>query len=133
MVKGAPLILIGVGLAIGFRANVWNIGAEGQLTMGAVAGGVVAPAFWGEETALTLPLMCVAGIAGGVAYAAVPAFLQTRLGVNAILTSLMLTYVSTRFFSTLVYGPLQDPPGFNSPQSSHMIDPNSTPAHPDNP
>src|SRR3546814_12652719 len=57
MVKGAPLILIGVGLAIGFRANVWNIGAEGQLTMGAVAGGVVALAFWGEETALTLPLM----------------------------------------------------------------------------
>src|SRR3546814_3949867 len=60
MVKGAQLILIGVGLAIGFRANVWNIGAEGQLTMGAVAGGVVALAFWGEETALTLPLMCVA-------------------------------------------------------------------------
>lgn len=117
MVKGAPLILIGVGLAVGFRANVWNIGAEGQLTMGAVAGGAVALAFWGEETALTLPLMVLAGLAGGMAYAAVPAFLKTRFGVNEILTSLMLTYVATLFLSTLVYGPLKDPLGFNFPQS----------------
>src|SRR3546814_15072710 len=61
--------------------------------------------------------MCVAGIAGGVAYAAVPAFLKTRFGVNEILTSLMLTYVATLFLSTLVYGPLKDPLGFNFPQS----------------
>jgi len=116
-VKGAPLIMIGVGLAIGFRANVWNIGAEGQLTMGAVAGGAVALAFWGEETALTLPLMFAAALAGGMAYAAIPAFLKTRFGVNEILTSLMLTYVATLFLSTLVYGPLRDPLGFNFPQS----------------
>jgi simple sugar transport system permease protein len=116
-VKGAPLILIGVGLAVGFRANVWNIGAEGQLTMGAVAGGCVALAFWGEESFITLPLMCLAGIAGGAAYAAIPAFLKTRFGVNEILTSLMLTYVATLFLSTLVYGPLKDPLGFNFPQS----------------
>jgi len=117
MVKAAPLIIIGVGLAVGFRANVWNIGAEGQLTVGAIAGGVVALAFWGEESAVTLPLMCLAGIAGGMAYAAVPAFLKTRFGVNEILTSLMLTYVATLFLSTLVYGPLKDPLGFNFPQS----------------
>ena len=116
-VKGAPLIMIGVGLAVGFRANVWNIGAEGQLTMGAIAGGVVALAFWGEESFVTLPLMCLAGIAGGMAYAAIPAFLKTRFGVNEILTSLMLTYVATLFLSTLVYGPLKDPMGFNFPQS----------------
>src|SRR3546814_13039421 len=61
--------------------------------------------------------MCVAGIAGGVAYAAVPAFLKTRFGVNEILTSLMLTYVATLFLSTLVYGPLKDPLGFNFPPS----------------
>jgi simple sugar transport system permease protein len=78
---------------------------------------VVALAFWGEETALTLPLMALAGIAGGMAYAAVPAFLKTRFGVNEILTSLMLTYVATLFLSTLVYGPLKDPLGFNFPQS----------------
>ncbi|MGF1629746.1 MAG: ABC transporter permease [Kiloniellaceae bacterium] len=117
MVKAAPLIMIGVGLAVGFRANVWNIGAEGQLTVGAIAGGVVALSFWGEESFVTLPLMCLAGVAGGMAYAAVPAFLKTRFGVNEILTSLMLTYVATLFLSTLVYGPLKDPLGFNFPQS----------------
>ena len=117
MVKAAPLILIGVGLAVGFRANVWNIGAEGQLTLGAIAGGVVALAFWGEESWITLPLMCAAGILGGMAYATIPAFLRTRFGVNEILTSLMLTYVATLFLSTLVYGPLKDPMGFNFPQS----------------
>lgn len=116
-VKGAPLILIGVGLAVGFRANVWNIGAEGQLTVGAIAGGCVALAFWGEESFITLPLMCIAGIAGGMAYGAIPAFLKTRFGVNEILTSLMLTYVATLLLSTLVYGPLKDPLGFNFPQS----------------
>ncbi|MEM7021017.1 MAG: ABC transporter permease [Pseudomonadota bacterium] len=116
-VKAAPLILIGVGLAIGFRANVWNIGAEGQLTVGAIAGGGVALAFWGEEGAWVLPLMCFAGILGGLAYAAIPAFLKTRLGVNEILTSLMLTYVATLFLSMLVYGPWKDPTGFGFPQS----------------
>jgi general nucleoside transport system permease protein len=116
MVKAAPLILIGVGLAVGFRANVWNIGAEGQLTVGAIAGGCVALAFWGEEGAFTLPLMC-RPVSPAAAYAAVPAFLKTRFGVNEILTSLMLTYVATLFLSTLVYGPLADPLGFNFPQS----------------
>jgi simple sugar transport system permease protein len=66
-VKAAPLIIIGVGLAIGFRANVWNIGAEGQLTVGAIAGGGIALAFWGEEGFWILPLMALAGILGGMA------------------------------------------------------------------
>ena len=95
MLKASPLILIGVGLAIGFRANVWNIGAEGQLTLGAIAGGGVALAFWDMSGFWILPLMCVAGILGGMAYAAIPAFLKTRFAVNEILTSLMLTYVAT--------------------------------------
>ena len=122
MVKAAPLIMIGVGLAIGFRANVWNIGAEGQLTFGAVAGGGVALAFWGDEGAWVLPLVCIAGILGGMAYAAIPAFLKTRFDVNEILTSLMLTYVATLFLSTLVYGPWKDPEGFNFPQSRMFTD-----------
>lgn len=117
LVKAGPLIMIGVGLAVGFRANVWNIGAEGQLTLGAITGGVIALAFWNEETWWTLPLMCICAIAGGMAYAAIPAFLRTRFNVNEILTSLMLTYVATLFLSTLVYGPLKDPLGFNFPQS----------------
>jgi general nucleoside transport system permease protein len=122
LVKGAPLIMIGVGLSVGFRANVWNIGAEGQLTMGAVAGGGIALAFWGDEGAWILPLMCVAGTLGGMAYAAIPAFLKTRFEVNEILTSLMLTYVATLFLSTLVYGPWKDPMGFGFPQSRMFTD-----------
>src|SRR5271166_5244522 len=89
--KAAPLIMIAVGLSAGFRANVWNIGAEGQLTMGAIAGGGIALAFWDQDGVWILPLMCLAGILGGMAWAAIPAFLKTRFGVNEILTSLMLT------------------------------------------
>jgi ABC-type uncharacterized transport system permease subunit len=121
-VKAAPLIIIGVGLAIGFRANVWNIGAEGQLTIGAIAGGGIALAFWGEAGVWILPVMCLAGLLGGMAYAAIPAFLKTRLGVNEILTSLMLTYVATLLLSMLVYGPWKDPEGFGFPQSRLFTD-----------
>ena len=121
-VKAAPLILIGVGLSLGFRANVWNIGAEGQLTMGAIAGGGVALFFWNQEGAHILPLMCLAGILGGMLYAAIPAFLKTRFDVNEILVSLMLTYVATLFLSILVYGPWKDPEGFNFPQTRMFSD-----------
>jgi general nucleoside transport system permease protein len=116
-VKAAPLIIIAVGLAIGFRANVWNIGAEGQLTMGALAGGGVALATWGQEGVWILPLMMLAGILGGMAYAAIPAFLKARFEVSEILTSLMLTYVATLFLSIMVYGPFKDPEGYGFPQS----------------
>lgn len=116
-VKAAPLIIIAVGLAIGFRANVWNIGAEGQLTVGALAGGWVALATWGQEGAWILPAMMAAGVLGGMAYAAIPAFLKARFEVSEILTSLMLTYVATLFLSILVYGPFKDPEGYGFPQS----------------
>jgi simple sugar transport system permease protein len=116
-VKAAPLIIIAVGLAIGFRANVWNIGAEGQLTMGALAGGGIALATWGQEGFWILPSMMLAGILGGMAYAAIPAFLKARWEVSEILTSLMLTYVATLFLSILIYGPWKDPEGFGFPQS----------------
>ncbi|HEX2479980.1 MAG TPA: ABC transporter permease, partial [Geminicoccaceae bacterium] len=77
-VKATPLVLIGIGLAVGFRAGVWNIGAEGQLTMGAIAGGGIALWAWQQEGGWVLPAMCLAGILGGMAYAAIPAFLKTR-------------------------------------------------------
>lgn len=120
--KAGPLILIAVGLAMGFRANVWNIGAEGQLTMGAVAGGGLALALIDVQGFWVLPLICIAGILGGMAYAAIPAFLKARWDVNEILTSLMLTYVATLFLSTLVFGPWKDPMGFNFPQSEMFGD-----------
>jgi general nucleoside transport system permease protein len=116
-VKATPLVLIGIGLAIGFRAGVWNIGAEGQLTIGAIAGGGIALWAWQQEGGWVLPTMCLAGILGGMAYAAIPAFLKTRFDVNEILTSLMLTYVATLFLSLLVYGPWKDPEGYGFPES----------------
>src|SRR3569623_367625 len=94
-VKAAPLVLIGVGLAIGFRANVWNIGAEGQLILGAIFGGAV----------------------GGARWAAIPALLKTRCNASEILTSLMLTYVAQLLLIYLVVGPWKDPEGYGFPQT----------------
>jgi len=120
--KAAPLMLCAIGLAAGYRANVWNIGAEGQLTMGAIAGGGVALAFHDSASPLLLPAMVVAGAAGGMAWAAIPAFLRTRFNANEILVSLMLVYIATFTLSLLVHGPWRDPEGFNFPQSK-MFEP----------
>ena len=117
LIKAGPLILIAVGLSAGFRAGVWNIGAEGQYLAGAIAGTGVALATWGLEGGWILPLMALAGIAGGMAWAAAPAFLRTRFGVSEILSSLMLTYVAIQLLYGLVRGPWRDPEGFNFPQT----------------
>ncbi len=116
-VKATPIVLCAIGLALGFRANVWNIGAEGQLTLGAITGGAVALAFYEVESVFLLPAMIVAGALGGMAWAAIPAWLKTRFNANEILVSLMLTYVATLLLSTLVHGPLRDPDGYNFPES----------------
>jgi simple sugar transport system permease protein len=120
--KAAPLAMIAAGLAAGFRAGVWNIGAEGQLIMGAVAGGGVALALPDAQGVWVLPLVCITGFAGGAAWGALPAFLRTRLGVNEILVSLMLTYVATLLLSALIFGPWRDPEGYSLPQSRMFSD-----------
>ncbi len=117
LVKAAPLVLIAVGLSLGFRANVWNIGAEGQYTIGAIAGGGIGLALYGDENALTFPAMMIGGVLGGMAWAAIPAFLRTRFNANEILTSLMLTYVAQQLLIYLVTGPWRDPEGYGFPQS----------------
>lgn len=117
VVKATPLIIIAIGLSLGFRAGVWNIGAEGQYTIGALCGGAVALAFWNQPGPWLLPLMCVAGAAGGAAWAAIPALLRTRFNANEILVSLMLTYVAILLLSAMVYGPLKDPEGLSFPES----------------
>jgi len=117
LVKAAPLVLIAVGLSLGFRANVWNIGAEGQYTIGAIAGGGIGLALYGEENVLTFPAMMIGGVLGGMAWAAIPAFLRTRFNANEILTSLMLTYVAQQLLIYLVTGPWRDPEGYGFPQS----------------
>ena len=116
-VKAAPLIMIAAALSLGFRAGVWNIGAEGQLILGGICGGAVALYFYEVDSVFVLPLMCLAGVLGGMAWAAIPALLRTTVNANEILTSLMLTYVASLLLSFLVHGPLRDPDGFNFPES----------------
>ena len=116
-VKATPLVLIGVGLSLGFQANVWNIGAEGQLIIGALAGGGLALSFYDQSSIFLVPGMLVFGVAGGMAWAAIPAWLKTRFNTNEILTSLMLTYVGFLVLSYLVHGPWKDPEGMNFPES----------------
>jgi simple sugar transport system permease protein len=120
--KATPLMLIAVGLAIGFRANVWNIGAEGQLIAGSIAASAVALYFHESEGAHVLILMIIAGGIGGMLWAAIPAFLKTRFNTNEILVSLMLVYVAQLLVSWLVHGPMMDPDGFNFPQSRMFED-----------
>ena len=122
LLKASPLMLCAIGLAAGYRANVWNIGAEGQLTLGAICGGGVALAVPDGAGAWVLPLMLVAGAAGGMVWAAIPAWLRTRFNANEILVSLMLVYVAALFLSLLVHGPWRDPEGFNFPQSKLFSD-----------
>jgi simple sugar transport system permease protein len=117
LVKATPLVLIGVGLSLGFQANVWNIGAEGQLVIGALAGGGIALAFFDQQSVFLIPAMLVCGVLGGMAWAAFPAWLKTRYNTNEILTSLMLTYVGLLVLSYLVHGPWKDPEGQNFPES----------------
>jgi simple sugar transport system permease protein len=117
--KATPLMLCAIGLAVGFRANVWNIGAEGQLIVGAVAASAVALYFYESESSqwLVLGLMVVAGAIGGMLWATIPALLKIRFNTNEILVSLMLVYVAQLLVSWLVHGPMMDPDGFNFPQS----------------
>jgi len=117
IVKAAPLILIGVGLSVCYTANVWNIGAEGQLTIGALFGSIMPVYFTTWQSPLVLILMLLLGAIGGALFAAIPAVLKNRFGANEILTSLMLVYVAQLLLDWLVRGPWRDPKGFNFPQS----------------
>lgn len=122
LVKGSPLILIAMGLALGFRAGVWNIGAEGQFIIGAITGGAVGLAFYGTSGIWLLPLMAIAGALGGFLWAMIPAILRIKFNANEILVSLMLVYVATLLLSAMVSGPLRDPDGFNFPESRTFHD-----------
>ena len=116
--RSAPLILIALGLCVGNRAKVWNIGAEGQYIVGALSGAGVAYVTKGMAGPWIIVVMLLAGILGGALWAAVPAFLKTRYRVNEILSSLMLVYVGAQLLNYLVTGPWKDPNGHNFPQSA---------------
>ncbi|HCL67018.1 MAG TPA: sugar ABC transporter permease [Rhizobium sp.] len=116
-IKAGPLILIGVGLSVCYRSNNWNIGAEGQFIIGAIAGSILPVVFFEWHSPLVLPLMLVMGAVGGALYAGVVALLKAHFNTNEILTSLMLVYIAQLFLDWLVRGPWRNPQGMNFPET----------------
>ena len=117
MVKATPLLLIALGLAVCYRSNVWNIGAEGQFVIGALAaGGVALMADKGTGSWIIVPIL-LAGVLGGMVWAGITALLRDRFNASEILVSLMLVYVAVQLLSYLVFGPWKDPAGYNFPQT----------------
>lgn len=116
-VKATPLLLIALGLAVCFRSNVWNIGAEGQFVIGAVAAGGMALLADKNTGPWIVPAILIAGMLGGMVWAGIVALLRDRFNANEILVSLMLVYVATLVLGYLVYGPWKDPMGYNFPQT----------------
>jgi len=120
-VKATPLVMIAIGLSLCYLANVWNIGAEGQFLIGAVAGSWLAVETHGTDAGLwVLPVMLLLGAAGGALYALIPAICRVRFGASEILTSLMLVYVADLFLDYLVRGPWRDPAGYNFPTTAEF-------------
>src|SRR5271165_3912460 len=115
-VKATPLVMIAIGLSLCYLANVWNIGAEGQFVIGAIAGSYIAVKTQGTDAgAWVLPAMLLLGAAAGALYALLPALGKVRFGASEILTSLMLVYVADLLLDYLVRGPWRDPHGYNFP------------------
>ena len=117
VVKATPLLLIALGLAVSFRSNVWNIGAEGQYVLGAVAASGVA--LLADKTTggwIVVPVI-LAGVLGGMVWAGITALLRDRFNANEILVSLMMVYVAVQVLGYLVYGPWKDPKVYNFPQT----------------
>jgi len=122
LVKAAPLILIAIGLSLGFRAGIWNIGAEGQYIIGAISGAAVGLAFYPSESVLIFPAMIIAGAFGGWVWAMIPALLKTKFNTNEILVSLMLVYVAEAMLASVASGLLRNPDGMGFPGSRNFKD-----------
>ena len=121
LVKAGPLILIAIGLALGFRAGIWNIGAEGQYIMGAIFGAAVGLAFYPIEARwLIFPLMILGGALGGFLWAMIPGLLKTRFNTNEILVSLLLVYVAEQILASMSLGLLRNPEGAGFPGSRNL-------------
>jgi len=120
LIKGAPLVLIAIGLSLGFRAGIWNIGAEGQYIIGALTGAGVGLAFYPMESWVIFPLMVLAGAFGGWIWAMIPAVLKLRFGTNEILVSLMLVYVAEKLLAAMALGLMKNPEGMGFPGSRNL-------------
>lgn len=122
LLKMGPLLLIAQGLAIGFRARIWNIGAEGQLLLGAIAAGALALQFEDSDSSWLLPGMVLVGTLAGAGWAAIAALLRSRYNANEILVTFMLSSIALQLLYFLVTGPLRDPMGMSFPQSALFAD-----------
>jgi simple sugar transport system permease protein len=120
LVKAGPLILIAIGLSLGFRAGIWNIGAEGQYIVGALCGAAFGLAFWPADHPLIFPGMVLAGLLGGVAWAMIPALLRVYARTNEILVSLLLVYVAEAMLASAATGWLRNPDGAGFPGSRNL-------------
>jgi len=120
LVKAGPLILIAIGLSVGFKAGIWNIGAEGQYIMGAVFGAAAALAVYPVESPFIFPTMIIAGAFGGWLWAMIPAVLRTKFKTNEILVSLMLVYVAESILASVAQGLLKNPDGYGFPGSRNL-------------
>ena len=118
--KAAPLVLIATGLALGFRAGIWNIGAEGQYIVGAIVGAAAGLAFYPSESVLIFPLMIAFGALGGFLWAMIPALLKVRFGTNEILVSLMLVYVAENLLASAAVSWLRNPEAVGFPGSRDL-------------
>jgi ABC-type uncharacterized transport system permease subunit len=120
LVKAGPLILIAIGLSLGFRAGIWNIGAEGQYILGAIAGAAVGLAFYPSLGWYIFPLMVLAGAVGGWAWAMIPALLKVKFRTNEILVSLLLVYVAQNLMAAAALNWLRNPEGGGFPGSRNL-------------
>ena len=120
LVKATPLLLIALGLAVCFRSNVWNIGAEGQYIVGAIAASVVALMADKTTGGWIVVAILLAGVVGGMLWGGITAVLRDRFNANEILVSLFLVYIAVQLLGYLVAGPLKDPMGYNFPQSKNF-------------
>ncbi len=120
LIKAGPLILIAIGLSMGFRAGIWNIGAEGQYIIGAVCGAAVGLAFYPYDSFIVFPLMILAGALGGFLWAMIPGILRVKFNTNEILVSLLLVYVAEFILASMALGALKNPDGAGFPGSRNF-------------
>jgi ABC-type uncharacterized transport system permease subunit len=123
LVKAIPLLLAGLGVSIAFRMQLWNIGAEGQFYLGAIAATGTALFLIPDWPSIALiPAMVIAGLIGGGLWGMIPGFLRAQLGANETITSLMLNYIAILFSDYLVLGPWKNPQGFGFPGTKEFPD-----------
>jgi len=120
LLKATPILIIALGLTVAFRARVWNIGAEGQYHIGALAGGAIALLFPQLPGIVMLPLMLLAGLVGGLLWSAVAGLLHLKRGVNLIICTLMLNYIGILLVQYVSRAPLRDPNGF-LPETARFV------------